>query len=323
MGQTESVAAQNAALGIAHLQRGAQPRPGLQVALSHPPSPPGRGPRAESSRGVAPHRQGLLPSGRRVARAPDVIEEVPVRACVRRGQAVDLVLDRAREARSQIIFTTVKGREAIFWQSPKTTRQARPAVRVPARRASGARDIAIAVDTREHYPYRFSHQKASTYRRALPAGDYGVENEGELVAVVERKSLADLAARLVDGSLTYALAELATLERARARGRGPLRGGVQGTVCRSGIPRRPDRGSPDQVPPGADRLLRYPPPGRGVDLPLPRCRPRGLGRAITDWQLTQLTRVGSGLLAAGTRSKISALGPRRASLAGPRQVIAR
>ena len=87
-------------------------------------------------------------------------------------------------------------------------------MRVPARRASGARDIAIAVDTREHYPYRFSHQKASTYRRALPAGDYGVENEGELVAVVERKSLADLAARLVDGSLTYALAELATLEHA-------------------------------------------------------------------------------------------------------------
>jgi hypothetical protein len=37
-----------------------------------------------------------------------------VRACVRRGQAVDLVLDRSREARSQIVFTTVKGREAIF-----------------------------------------------------------------------------------------------------------------------------------------------------------------------------------------------------------------
>ncbi len=86
----------------------------------------------------------------------DIIEEVPVRSCVRRGQAVDLVLDRARETRSQIIFTTVKGREAIFWQSPKTTRRSRPGVRVPARRASGTRDIAIAVDTRERYPFRFT-----------------------------------------------------------------------------------------------------------------------------------------------------------------------
>jgi ERCC4-type nuclease len=32
--------------------------------------------------------------------------------------------------------------------------------------------------------------------------------------VVERKSLADLARRLIDGNLTYALAELATVERA-------------------------------------------------------------------------------------------------------------
>jgi hypothetical protein len=38
-----------------------------------------------------------------------MVEELPVRVCVRRGQAVDLVLDRARESRSQIIFTTVKG----------------------------------------------------------------------------------------------------------------------------------------------------------------------------------------------------------------------
>jgi hypothetical protein len=145
---------------------------------------------------------------------PDLIEEIPVRACVRRGQAVDLVLERARESRSQIIFTTVKGREAIFWQSPKTTRRSRPTVRVPARRASGTKDLAIAVDTRERYPFRFTHQQATTYRRALPAGDYGVEHNGEIIAAVERKVFSDLANTLVDGSLTYALAELATLDRA-------------------------------------------------------------------------------------------------------------
>lgn len=145
---------------------------------------------------------------------PEIVEEVPVRACVRRGQAIDLVLDRARENRSQIIFTTVKGREGIFWQSPLTTRRSRPAVRVPARRASGTKDLAIAIDSREHYPFRFSSQQTTTYRRALPAGDYGVELDGSVVALVERKSFADLAGSLVDGSLAYVLAELAAVPRA-------------------------------------------------------------------------------------------------------------
>ena len=144
----------------------------------------------------------------------EIVEEVPVRSCVRRGQAIDLVLDRGRENRSQVIFTTIRGREGIFWQSPKTTRTSRPAVRVPVRRASGLGEVTIAVDTREHYPYRFARQRSRTYRRALPAGDYGVEHDGGIVAAVERKSIQDLAKSLVDGSLTYAFAELANLERA-------------------------------------------------------------------------------------------------------------
>lgn len=36
----------------------------------------------------------------------DIVERVPVRSCVRRGVAVDPVLDRARENRSQFVFTT-------------------------------------------------------------------------------------------------------------------------------------------------------------------------------------------------------------------------
>ena len=135
-------------------------------------------------------------------------------AAVKRGRAIDLVLDRARGDRSQIVFTTIKGREGIFWQSPKTARRSRPAVRVPARRASRAKDLAIAVDTRERYPFKFTRQQATTYRRALPAGDYGVELDGEVFAVVERKSLKDLASSLVDGSVGFALAELATVPHA-------------------------------------------------------------------------------------------------------------
>lgn len=145
----------------------------------------------------------------------EIIEEVPVRSCVRRGPAVDLVLDRARENRSQLVFTRVqRGREAIFWQSPRTVRDTRPGIRIPTRRAAGWQELSILVDTRERYAYRFARQQALTTRRALPAGDYGVELDGEVVAVVERKSLANLAASLVDGSLAFALAELCTVERA-------------------------------------------------------------------------------------------------------------
>jgi hypothetical protein len=58
---------------------------------------------------------------------PDIVERVPVRSCVRRGAAIDLVLDRGRENRSQIVFTRIRGgREAIFWQTARTAKQARP-----------------------------------------------------------------------------------------------------------------------------------------------------------------------------------------------------
>jgi hypothetical protein len=143
-----------------------------------------------------------------------ILDEIKVRSCVRRGQAIDLVLDRARENRSQLVFTTIRGREGIFWQTARTARASRPGVRVPARRASGVKQVVIAIDTRERYPYRFARQAATTYRRALPIGDYGVEHDDEIVAVVERKGLADMAKALVEGSLAFALAELTTIGRA-------------------------------------------------------------------------------------------------------------
>ncbi|HLG01845.1 MAG TPA: ERCC4 domain-containing protein [Acidimicrobiia bacterium] len=146
---------------------------------------------------------------------PEIIEEVPIRSCVRRGRAIDLVLARARESRSQLVFTTLKGgREAIFWQTAKTVKKARPGIRVPGRRASGLAPFTLLVDTRERYPYRFVKQQATTERSALPAGDYGVAIDGWIVASVERKTLEQLAHDLVDGSMPFQLAELAALPRA-------------------------------------------------------------------------------------------------------------
>lgn len=42
----------------------------------------------------------------------DIIEEVPVELCRRRGPAIDLVLQRPRLARSQFVFTEVRGRRS-------------------------------------------------------------------------------------------------------------------------------------------------------------------------------------------------------------------
>ena len=146
---------------------------------------------------------------------PEIIEQIPVRSCQRRGVAIDLVLDRPRENRSQLVFTRIQGgREGIFWQTPRTTRQARPGIRVPRRLAAGLAELTILIDTRERYPYKFAQQQASTERQALPAGDYGIAHDDEIIAVVERKSLHDLVRRVIDGQLTYALADMASLPRA-------------------------------------------------------------------------------------------------------------
>ena len=144
---------------------------------------------------------------------PDIVERVPVRSCVRRGAAIDLVLDRGRENRSQFVFTKARGRDVIFWQSARTSRQARPNVSLPTTRASG-QVLEILVDSHERYAWKFGAQQATTTGRALPAGDYAVEEDGVIVAAVERKTLADLVSTLTTGKLRYLLAELATVPHA-------------------------------------------------------------------------------------------------------------
>jgi hypothetical protein len=148
--------------------------------------------------------------------APDIVERAGLQSCVRRGAAIDLVLDRGREKRSQIVFTRARGRDAVFWQSPRTRKQARPNVTTPTARAAGIAELEIVVDSHEQYAYKFGFggQRVATVKRALPCGDYGLVVGGRLIASVERKSLTDLVASLTGGKLRYALAELAALPRA-------------------------------------------------------------------------------------------------------------
>lgn len=154
------------------------------------------------------HRTGGWPD------QPEILERVPVRSCVRRGAAIDLVLDRGRENRSQLVVTMARGREMIFWQSARTAKQARPGVRTPTARAQGLADLTIVVDTHERYAWQFTGEQVTTVKRALPAGDYAVERDGRLVAVVERKSLEDLVSGLTTGKIRFQLTELAAQPRA-------------------------------------------------------------------------------------------------------------
>lgn len=140
-----------------------------------------------------------------------IVKEVPIREVARRGVAIDLVLDRRQEQRSQFVFTRLKGgREAIFWQSARTARASRPGIRMPGRPASGLEDLEIVVDSRERYAYKFGGRSVTTLEQALPVGDYAVMQGGDPVAIVERKSLQDLIKGLTDGTLAFQMADLAT-----------------------------------------------------------------------------------------------------------------
>ncbi len=166
----------------------------------------------------------------------EVLERVQIKSATRRGAAIDLVLDRSRESRSQFVITRLRGgREAIFWQSARTRRQARPNVTVPRARAHGltAERLQVLIDSHEKYPWKFADRQVTTRRQALPVGDYAVqvpstadgpggESSGEpagcdglgYLAVVERKSLEDLCSSLTGGRLKFAMNALADLPHA-------------------------------------------------------------------------------------------------------------
>jgi ERCC4 domain-containing protein len=138
----------------------------------------------------------------------EVIEEIPVEGCWRTGAAVHLILRRPANRRSLFVWTQSRGHPVIFWRSQATMRAARPGIRIPQARGLEA-ELEIAVDQGERYPWKFSRYSVRTTRRRLPAGDYAVLHEDDVVAVVERKTVVDLAGAATSGDLNLVLADLA------------------------------------------------------------------------------------------------------------------
>lgn len=143
--------------------------------------------------------------------AISIIERVPVLSCRKTGPAIDLVLKRRMNKRSQFVFVTYRGRRQIFWQTPKAAQAARPGLRIPHARVSGG--ATFVIDSRERYGYSFAGEVSE--RGPLACGDYAVMNEqGHILAAVERKTLEDFATSLVDASLAFEMMELAALPHA-------------------------------------------------------------------------------------------------------------
>ena len=94
--------------------------------------------------------------------------------------------------------------------------------------------LTIAVDTREKYRWRFAGREVSVEHRALQGGDYAAMVDDQVVALVERKTLADLASSLSNGSLAFQMQRLAESPRAAV---------VVDGECRDLFRTQPGRGS--------------------------------------------------------------------------------
>ena len=130
---------------------------------------------------------------------PEIVERIPLRACTRRGAAIDVVADRGRESRSQVVFTRARGRDMVFWQSPRTRKQARPNVHTD-RPGGGIPELVIVVDSHERYGTPSAASRSVRCAVRWPAGTTGSRSTDELVASVERKTLPDLVVSLTGGA---------------------------------------------------------------------------------------------------------------------------
>lgn len=142
----------------------------------------------------------------------EIISETPIVVCQKRRLAIDLVLERGLNKRSQFVKVHWHGRDMIFWQTAKTARSSRPGIRVPAGHAS--HKCVFFIDSRERWGYTFSAYGATTERRKLSVGDYAAILDDRVVAVVERKTLSDFSNAVVDGSLNFTMTELCAVPHA-------------------------------------------------------------------------------------------------------------
>ena len=161
----------------------------------------------------------------------------------------------------------------VFWQSPKTRKQARPNVRVPTARAAGIAELEILVDVHERYPYGFAGQQVRTTRRALRLR--GLRRRTRREGGRRGRAQVDRRPQQQPDERQAAVRGGRAGRPVACGGRGggavlqPVQAGLRPAV---GAGRRAGRAA-GPLPVRTDGLLRHPEAGRGVDLPLPGRRP--------------------------------------------------
>ena len=121
------------------------------------------------------------------------VERVRVARMERYGKQLSVILDRPTRKRCNFLFLEKRYKnkpgtyEQIFFRTQTAMQQHRSASRVSLHR-HGAYQVVI--DSGERYPWKFGG--APTVRRKLPAGDYGLEVDGDVIALAERKTFENL-----------------------------------------------------------------------------------------------------------------------------------
>ena len=121
------------------------------------------------------------------------VERVPVAHLTRLGRKLSVTLDRGQRKRCEFLKVEKPYRdrpgtyEQIFFRTEQGVRAHRTSGRVELLTRS---DLEVVIDSAERYAWRFPAARVT--RRKLPIGDYALEVEDRIAAVVERKTLDNL-----------------------------------------------------------------------------------------------------------------------------------
>jgi hypothetical protein len=126
----------------------------------------------------------------------EVLERVPVAHLGRVGRKLTVVLDRPNRKRCEFLVVPKVSQkdghsyEQVFFRTESGIRAHRSRARVELLPAATSRPLTVAIDSSERYPWRFPG--GTVLRRKLAVGDYSLIENGQELAVVERKNFDNL-----------------------------------------------------------------------------------------------------------------------------------
>jgi len=148
--------------------------------------------------------------------ALELLETVPIAALARVGAKLSVTLDRPSRKRCEFLVVTKRRKdgagsyEQVFFRTESAIRAHRSRGRVEL---AAPPELDVVIDLQERYPWRFPGARVT--RRRLATGDYALVRGEEQLAVVERKTLANLLGDIgALRALHQGLAELASQKRA-------------------------------------------------------------------------------------------------------------